>query len=60
MSFWPTAITLGSLFLTSLVYVSLGIVQAKLSDRLFKKTVQEYLTVGLVVLLILLSYTSWG
>ncbi|MBU2577576.1 hypothetical protein KKA69_01970 [Patescibacteria group bacterium] len=60
LSFWPTAITLGSLFLTSLVYVSLGIVQAKLSDRLFKKTVQEYLTVGLVVLLILLSYTTWG
>jgi len=60
LSFWPTAITLGSLFLTSLVYVSLGTVQAKLSERLFRKTVKEYLTVGLVVLIILLAYTSWG
>ncbi|HUW24076.1 MAG TPA: hypothetical protein VMW04_00440 [Patescibacteria group bacterium] len=60
LSFWPTAITLGSLFLTSLVYVSLGIVQAKLNDRLFKKTVEEYLTVGLLVLVVLLAYTAWG
>ncbi len=60
LSFWPTAITLGSLFLTSLVYVSLGIMQAKLSDRLFRKTVNEYLIVGFLVLLVLLSYTSWG
>ncbi len=60
LSFWPTAITLGSLFLTSLIYVSLGIVQAKLSDRLFKKTVEEYLTVGFLVLIVLLAYTTWG
>jgi len=59
-SLWPTAITLGSLFLTTLIYVSLGIVQAKLSDRLFKKTVLEYLTVGLVVLLVLFGFTQWG
>jgi hypothetical protein len=60
LSFWPTAITLGSLFLTSLIYVSLGVVQAKLSDRLFKKTVEEYLTVGFLVLIVLLAYTTWG
>jgi hypothetical protein len=60
LSFWPTAITLGSLFLTSLVYVFLGIVQAKLSDRLFRRTVEEYLTVGLLVLIVLLAYTAWG
>jgi hypothetical protein len=60
LSFWPTAITLASLFLTSLVYVFLGIVQAKLSDRLFRKTVEEYLTVGLLVLIVLLAYTTWG
>jgi len=60
LSFWPTTIALASLFLTSLVYVSLGIVQAKLSNRLFKKTVQEYLTVGFLVLGILLLYTTWG
>lgn len=60
LSFWPTTITLGSLFLTSLVYVSLGIVQAKLSDRLFRRTINEYLAVGLIVLLVLLTYSTWG
>lgn len=60
LSLWPTAITLGSLFLTSLIYVSLGITQAKLSERLFRKTGEEYLTVGLLVLVVLLAYTTWG
>jgi hypothetical protein len=60
LSFWPTAITLSSLFLTALVYVTLGLAQAKLSDRLFKKTINEYLLVGFLVLLVLLSFTSWG
>lgn len=60
LSFWPATITLLSLFLTSLVYVGLGLVQAKLSDRLFKKTVREYLTVGFLVLGVLLLYTTWG
>jgi len=59
-SLWPTAITLSSLFLTTLIYVSLGIVQAKLNDRLFKKIVLEYLAVGLVVLLVLFGFTQWG
>ncbi len=60
LSFWPTATTLTSLFLTSLVYVALGIIEAKLSDRLFRRTVNEYLTVGFIVLLVLLAYTTWG
>jgi len=60
LSFWPASITLNSLFLTAIVYVSLGLVQAKLSDRLFEKTVREYLLVGISVFLILLFYTTWG
>lgn len=60
LSFWPTTITLSSLFLTSLVYVLLGLTQAKLSDRLFKKTTEEYLLVGLSVLIVLFLYTNWG
>ncbi len=60
LSLWPATLTLASLFLTSLVYVFLGIVQAKLSDRLFGKTVKEYLSVGFMVLLVLLAYTTWG
>lgn len=60
LSFWPATITLSSLFLTSLVYVSLGIAQAELSDHFFARTIKEYLTVEFFVLIILLAYTSWG
>jgi len=60
LSFWPTTIALNSLFLTSLVYVLLGLVQAQLSGRLFKRTVEEYLVVGVAVLIVLLFYSNWG
>lgn len=60
LSFWPTTIALASLFLTSFLYVLLGLTQAHLSGRLFEKTVKEYLLVGLVVFLVLLLYTNWG
>lgn len=60
LSFWPTMISLISLFLTSLLYVCLGLIQAKLSDRLFEKTIKEYLLVGLAVFCIMICYTSWG
>lgn len=60
LSFWPATIVLFSLFLTALVYVALGLTQAKFSERMFRKTVREYLTVGLAVFLVLLLYTSWG
>ncbi len=60
LSFWPVSIALASLFLTALVYVLLGLVQASLSGRLFKRTVKEYLLVGIAVFFVLLLYTSWG
>lgn len=60
LSFWPTTIALASLFLTSLVYVLSGLVQAHLSDRLFKRTIREYLMVGVTVFMVLLFYTRWG
>jgi len=60
LSFWPATIALTSLFLTSLIYVLSGLIQAYLSDRLFVKTVREYLLVGVIVFLVLLFYTHWG
>lgn len=60
ISFWPVTVSLASLFLTSIMYVALGLSQANLSDRLFIKTVKEYLIVFGIVLLILVLYTSWG
>lgn len=60
LSFWPATVSLASLFLTMLIYVCLGLMQADLSDRLFKKTVRDYLLIGFSVFVVLLLYTSWG
>lgn len=58
--FWPVTVVVGSLFLTSGVYLLLGLGQAKLEDRLFPSTVREYLTVGSIVLLSMFFATRWG
>lgn len=60
ISFWPVTVSLSSLFLTSIIYVALGLGQANLNNRLFAKTVKEYLVVFGMVFLILVLYTSWG
>ncbi len=50
ISFWPVTITIASLFLVTGLYVGLGLIQNRMSGRLFKKTISEYLWVsGLVV-----------
>lgn len=50
ISFWPVTITIASLFLVTGLYVGLGLIQNRISGRLFKKTITEYLWVsGLVV-----------
>lgn len=58
--FWPVTVVVGSLFLTSGVYLLLGLGQAKLEERLFSATIREYLTVGFVVLVGMLFATRWG
>jgi hypothetical protein len=60
ISFWPLEITAASLFLISSLYVLLGIAQSKLTGRLFKNTLIEYLRVGLVVLVIIVFLGRWG
>jgi len=50
ISFWPVTITIASLFLVTGLYVGLGLIQNRMSGRLFKKTITEYLWVsGLVI-----------
>ena len=58
--FWPVTVVVGSLFLTSGVYMLLGLGQTKLEDRLFPSAIREYLTVGLIVLLGMFFATQWG
>lgn len=59
-SFWPLAVASESLALTTVFYMILGLAQHQLEERLFKRTVYEYLGVGLVVLLITIFTTRWG
>lgn len=58
--FWPVTVVVGSLFLTIAVYVLLGLGQARLEARLFKQTVGEYISVGVLVFLGMLIATRWG
>ena len=60
LSFWPVTILVGSIFLVSVLYVALGISQQYFMDRLFKKTQREYLSVGLVVMVVIIFLTRWG
>jgi hypothetical protein len=60
ISFWPVNVASGSLFLISVMYIVLGLSQQHLAHRLFARTIQEYLGVGLAVLAIILLTTHWG
>ncbi len=54
ISFWPLSIASASLFLTSMLYCFLGLSQHHFSQRLFSKTVWEYVVVGGVILVTVL------
>lgn len=60
LSFWPLTITLRSVAITTYSYVLLGLSQAEFQERLFKQTFWEYLSVGVLILLILILTTHWG
>jgi hypothetical protein len=58
--FWPVSVVVGSLFLTVSIYVLLGLGQAKLEGRLFKRTVRDYLSIGTIVFIAMYFATHWG
>lgn len=60
LSFWPVTVSAGSLALITIMYVVLGLTQYYLSQRLFKKTINEYLTVGIIVFAVIILTTHWG
>lgn len=60
ISFWPVTIIVASLFLVTALYVGLGIGQQYLAGRLFKKTLNEYLWVGAIVLVTVFFLSRWG
>ena len=59
-SFWPVSVAVGSLSLTTSLYITLGLTQQYLNERLFKKTINEYIAVGIAVLIVILLTTRWG
>ncbi len=59
ISFWPVTITIASLFLVTGLYVGLGLIQNRMSGRLFKKTVSEYLWVSGLVMGLTFLLARW-
>jgi len=59
-AFWPVTVVVGSLSLITGLYITLGLAQHYLTERLFKRTVVEYLAVGIAVLIVVLATTRWG
>ena len=60
LSFWPVTVSANSLALITIMYVILGLTQHYLSQRLFRRTINEYLTVGIIVLAVIIITTHWG
>lgn len=59
LSFLPVTVWIAALFLGAMVYVSLGLLQHELSERLFARTITEYVVVGVLVLLATMLVTPW-
>jgi hypothetical protein len=59
LSFWPGVSTLHALFLSALFYTIVGIYQQKIIDRLFPKTVREFVFISVIVFAFVFFTTSW-
>ena len=59
ISFLPLTVWVASIFLVTVIYVGLGLLQHEISERLFPQTLQEYLFVAVFVFLATLVVTKW-
>ncbi len=57
--FWPVQQALIALFLTTTLYCTVGMAQAYIEDKLYKKTAIEFGSVAVIVFVILLIATRW-
>lgn len=60
LSFWPITVVVGSLAVTTVLYVGLGLGQVTLQQRFFEKTIREYLIVGAIVFATMFLTARWG
>lgn len=58
--FWPANPTIIALFITGFFYTIVGPSQVWLERRLFKGVMWEYIWVAFIVMLIFITFTSWG
>lgn len=59
-SFWPITPMIKALFLTTIFYSLVAMVQQYLLERLFKKTIIEFLSVIFIVFILVFLTTKWG
>ena len=59
-SFWPIQTVIEALFLTTVFYSLVGMVQQHLLERLFKRTMIEFIAVSAIVFILVLVTTRWG
>ena len=59
LSFWPIRTTLLALFYTTCLYAITGLAQQYLTQRLYKRTVIEFMTVLTIVFCIVLFTVRW-
>lgn len=59
-SFWPIQTVIEALFLTTVFYSLVGMVQQHLVERLFRRTMVEFIAVSAIVFLLVLVTTRWG
>lgn len=60
LSFWPVTVTTETLFLTSAVYIFLGMGQYHFSKRLFRRELFQFAIVGTTAFLIMFATAKWG
>lgn len=59
LSFWPLIVSIASICITTCLYVLLGIYQHYLMRRLFKQEIISYNTIGFIVFITMILFTSW-
>lgn len=60
LSFWPSGIFKGSVYLVSAIYVLCGLIQADIRDRLFVRTKLTFLWITIAILSAIFLVTRWN
>jgi hypothetical protein len=59
LSFLPTGIFKGSVYLVAIIYILAGLIQAEIRERLFKKTYVMYIWTTVALVMAILLATRW-